>query len=50
MDDQATEMQTNLDMERTRLTSQFTAMEQLIAGFTSAGNYLTQLSNQKSSG
>jgi flagellar hook-associated protein 2 len=49
MDDQATEMQANLDMERTRLVSQFTAMEQLIAGFNSAGTYLTQMSNQKSS-
>jgi flagellar hook-associated protein 2 len=48
MDTQATEMQSNLDMERTRLVSQFTAMEQLISGFTSAGSYLTQMANQKS--
>jgi flagellar hook-associated protein 2 len=48
MDTQATEMQNNLDMERTRLVSQYTAMEQLISGFNSAGSYLTQLSNQKS--
>ena len=50
MDDQATEMQSNLDMERTRLVSQFTAMEQLISGFTSAGSYLTQIANLKISG
>jgi len=47
MDDQAKEMQANLDMERTRLVSQFTAMEQLISGFTSAGSYLTQIANLK---
>lgn len=47
MDTQATEMQSNLDMERTRLVSQFTAMEQLISGFTSAGSYLTQVANLK---
>jgi flagellar hook-associated protein 2 len=47
---QATEMQSNLDMERSRLVAQFTAMEQLIAGFTSAGSYLTQIGNQKSLG
>jgi flagellar capping protein FliD len=50
MDLQATEMQSNLDMERARLVTQFTAMEQLIAGFTSAGSYLTQMANQKISG
>ena len=47
MDDRATQMQSNLDMERTRLVSQFTAMEQLISGFTSAGSYLTQIANLK---
>jgi flagellar hook-associated protein 2 len=47
MDTQATQMQMNLDMERTRLVSQFTAMEQLISGFTSAGSYLTQIANLK---
>ena len=47
MDTQATEMQNNLDMERTRLVAQFTAMEQLISGFTSAGSYLTQIANLK---
>jgi flagellar hook-associated protein 2 len=50
MDDRATEMQSNLDLERTRLVSQFTAMEQLISGFTSAGSYLTQIANLKISG
>jgi flagellar capping protein FliD len=40
-------MQSNLDAERQRLVSQFTAMEQLIAGFTSAGSYLTQVANLK---
>jgi flagellar capping protein FliD len=50
MDTQATEMQNNLDMERTSLVSQFTAMEQLISGFTSAGSYLTQIANLKIGG
>jgi flagellar hook-associated protein 2 len=50
MDDRATQMQSNLDMERTRLVAQFTAMEQLISGFTSAGSYLTQIANLKISG
>ena len=50
MDDRATQMQSNLDMERTRLVAQFTAMEQLISGFTSAGSYLTQVANLKISG
>jgi flagellar hook-associated protein 2 len=50
MDSRATDMQSYLDAERARLVTQFTAMEQLIAGFTSAGTYLTQISNQKSSG
>jgi flagellar hook-associated protein 2 len=47
MTDRETEMQSNLDAERTRLTSQFTAMEQLVSGFTTAGSYLTQLANLK---
>jgi flagellar hook-associated protein 2 len=50
IDDRTKEMQSNLDMERTRLVSQFTAMEQLISGFTSAGSYLTQIANLKISG
>jgi len=49
LDDRATQMQSNLDAERQRLVAQFTAMEQLIAGFTSAGNYLTQVANSKTS-
>jgi len=49
MDDRATQMQSNLDMERTTLVAKFTAMEKLVSGFTSAGSYLTQMSNQKSS-
>jgi len=47
LDTRAAEMQNNLDMERTRLVTQFTAMEQLISGFTSAGSYLTQIANLK---
>jgi flagellar hook-associated protein 2 len=47
MDDRATQMQSNLDAERKRLVAQFTAMEQLIAGFNSAGTYLTQVANLK---
>lgn len=47
LDDRATQMQDHLDAERKRLVSQFTAMEQLIAGFTSAGTYLTQVANLK---
>jgi flagellar hook-associated protein 2 len=47
MDERATQMQSNLDAERKRLVAQFTAMEQLIAGFTSAGSYLTQVANLK---
>lgn len=50
MDDRAADMQSRLDMERTRLVSQFTAMEKLISGYKSASSYLTQISNQKSSG
>jgi flagellar hook-associated protein 2 len=50
MDDRATRMQSNLDMERKRLVAQFTAMEQLISGFTNAGSYLTQIANLKISG
>jgi len=41
------QMQSSLDMERTRLISQFTPMEQLISAFTSAGRYLTQIANLK---
>jgi flagellar hook-associated protein 2 len=47
MNDRETEIQSNLDAERTRLTAQFTAMEQLVSGFTSAGSYLTQVANLK---
>jgi flagellar hook-associated protein 2 len=47
MNDQVTSQQSYLDAERTRLTAQFTAMEQLVSGFTSAGSYLTQLANLK---
>lgn len=47
MDERATQMERNLDGERRRLVAQFTAMEQLIAGFTSAATYLTQVSNLK---
>lgn len=47
MDDQVSRQQAYLDAERTRLTSQFTAMEQLVSGFTSAGSYLTQIANLK---
>jgi flagellar hook-associated protein 2 len=47
LDDRATEMQRTLDAERKRLVAQFTAMEQLIAGFNSAGSYLTQVANLK---
>jgi flagellar hook-associated protein 2 len=47
MTDQETDLQSNLDAERTRLVSQFTAMEQLVSGFTSATNYLTQVANLK---
>jgi flagellar hook-associated protein 2 len=50
LDDRATQMQSSLDMERTRLVAQFTAMEQLISGFTSAGSYLTQIANLKIGG
>lgn len=50
MDDRATQMQSNLDAERQRLLSRFTAMEQLVAGFTNAGSYLTQIANLKISG
>jgi flagellar hook-associated protein 2 len=47
LDDRATSMQSNLDATRERLVAQFTAMEQLIAGFNSAGTYLTQIANLK---
>jgi flagellar hook-associated protein 2 len=47
LDDRATEMQRTLDAERKRLVGQFTAMEQLIAGFNNAGTYLTQVANLK---
>ena len=47
MTDRETQMQSNLDAERTRLTAQFTAMEQLVSGFTNAGSYLTQIANLK---
>lgn len=47
MDDQATSMQSNLDAERQRLMEQFSAMEQLVAGFNNASSYLTQISSQK---
>lgn len=47
MDDRATQMQSNLDAERERLVAQFTAMEQLVSGFTNAGSYLTQIANLK---
>jgi len=47
MDDQATSQQDYLDAERQRLVEQFTAMEQLISGFTNAGSYLTQIANLK---
>jgi flagellar hook-associated protein 2 len=50
LDDRAAQMQSNLDAERQRLVSQFTAMEQLIAGFNSAGSYLTQIANLTISG
>ena len=50
MNDQITSQQAYLDAERTRLTSQFTAMEQLVSGFTNAGNYLTEVANLKISG
>jgi flagellar hook-associated protein 2 len=45
MTDRETSMQSYLDAERTRLVSQFTAMEQLVSGFTNATNYLTQVAN-----
>jgi len=47
MNDEVTSQQAYLDAERTRLTAQFTAMEQLVSGFTNAGNYLTQIANLK---
>jgi flagellar hook-associated protein 2 len=47
MTDRETSMQRYLDAERTRLVSQFTAMEQLVSGFTNATNYLTQVANLK---
>jgi flagellar hook-associated protein 2 len=47
--DRETEIQNNLDAERTRLISQFTAMEQLISGYKTASSYLTQISNSSSS-
>ena len=47
MDDRETSLQSYLDAERTRLVSQFTAMEQLVSGFTSATNYLNQIANLK---
>lgn len=47
IDDRATRMQSNLDAERKRLVARFTAMEQLISGFTNAGTYLTQVANLK---
>jgi flagellar hook-associated protein 2 len=49
MDDQVTSQQAYLDAERTRLTSQFTAMESLVSGFKNASSYLTQISGSKSS-
>jgi flagellar hook-associated protein 2 len=47
MTDRETEIQSNLDSERTRLTAQFSAMEQLVSGFTNATSYLTQIANLK---
>jgi flagellar hook-associated protein 2 len=47
MTDQEASQQSYLDAERTRLVARFTAMEQLVSGFTNAGSYLTQISNLK---
>jgi flagellar hook-associated protein 2 len=47
--DRENDMQDDLDAERTRLTSQFTAMEKLISGYKTASSYLTQISNSSSS-
>jgi len=43
LDDTVSYWQTYLDNERTRLTSQFTAMEQTVATLNTASNYLNAL-------
>ena len=42
MDSDADRLQIRVDDFRTNLTAQFTAMEQIVAGLKSAGNFLTQ--------
>jgi flagellar hook-associated protein 2 len=48
MTDRESDMQDNLDAERTRLNSQFTAMEKLISGYKTASSYLTEISKSSS--
>jgi flagellar hook-associated protein 2 len=47
LDLSAERIQRHVDHTRTRLVKDFTAMEKLVNGFTSIGNYLTQLSAQQ---
>ena len=49
MTDRESDMQDSLDAERTRLNSQFTAMEKLISGYKTASSYLTEISKSSSS-
>jgi len=46
MDSQADQMQLRVDAFKANLTAQFTAMEQVVNGLKSAGNFLTQQSAQ----
>jgi flagellar hook-associated protein 2 len=47
MDDEKATIQDYLDAERKRLVAQFTNMETIISGYTSATSYLTQWANLK---
>ena len=46
MADDALRLEARLDAYRSRLIQQFTAMENVVGGLRSIGNYLTQVSNQ----
>jgi flagellar hook-associated protein 2 len=46
MDDQIAKMQMRVEMKRTELINQFTAMEKIVSSLKSTGNFLTQMSAQ----
>ncbi len=47
MDDQAVRLQDRIDAFRTKLTAQFTAMENVVSGLKAIGNFLTQQDAQR---